>query len=148
MVYPTVSGVIPAFISTLADGPIYGNIGFECGITVQYPVAHFLLQSLPVSQSLISPGIGLSFFFQSFLSAFVSAVAYSAVFLVLRGTLVMNGGMRLQLNAEQRWLGMSGPLVDYRHFVNALSRRLLWCVYFTELHKITHLYTRLQVSFR
>lgn len=79
-------------------------------------------------------------FFQLFLSAFVSAVVYSAVFLALRGTLVTKGGMRLQLNAEQRWLGMSGPLEDYGHFVNVLSRRLLWYVNCLKLHK-TYIHT-------
>ncbi|TFY60814.1 hypothetical protein EVG20_g7286 [Dentipellis fragilis] len=103
-----VIGVAPAFVSGKA-GPLYGATSFNCGFTQRYPVQHLLQHFLP-----------------TFLASVLSTVIYSLVFLILRGTLTINGGLRLNLNPESRWLGNSGSFLEYQRFVNSIGRSMLW----------------------
>ncbi|KAF9046848.1 hypothetical protein BDZ89DRAFT_1127304 [Hymenopellis radicata] len=102
-----------AFISSLPlimpkpRGPIYGEYNLTCGVRPPYPAHQFLLHLLPI-----------------FIAAFVSAVLYSLIFLVLRGTLVIKGGVKLTLNPNERWTGEGGE--NYHRFIQGIARSMLW----------------------
>jgi hypothetical protein len=55
----------------------------------------------------------------------MSAVLYSLIYLVLRGTLVIMGGLKIHLDPQQRWSGhhMSE---EYHRFMRAIARSMLW----------------------
>ncbi|KAK0193661.1 hypothetical protein F5146DRAFT_925195, partial [Armillaria mellea] len=105
--------ILAAFIAALPlalpqrNGPIYGQYNLTCGVRDKYPVPQFLLHLLPI-----------------FIASFFSAVLYSLIFLVLRGTLVIKGGVRLNLNPSERWSGQSGE--NYHRFIAGIARSMLW----------------------
>ncbi|KAK0204679.1 hypothetical protein DFS33DRAFT_678920 [Desarmillaria ectypa] len=71
------------------------------------PTPQFLLHLLPI-----------------FIASFFSAVLYSLIFLVLRGTLVIKGGVKLSLNPSERWSDKSGE--SYHRFIAGVARSMLW----------------------
>ncbi|KAL0954663.1 hypothetical protein HGRIS_003614 [Hohenbuehelia grisea] len=89
-------------------GPFYGTSGIGCGIRAVYPQQQFLFHLLPI-----------------FATSVISAILYSLVFLVLRGTLAIRGGLRLSLGPRT-----FDPRMDtgeeYHRFVAAISRSMLW----------------------
>jgi hypothetical protein len=65
-----------------------------------------------------------------FLTAIISTVLYSVIFLVLRGTLVMRGGIRLQLDPNSRWTQRVGSgFEEYHRFVVSIAWSMLWYVF-------------------
>ncbi|KAI0067377.1 hypothetical protein BV25DRAFT_1819704 [Artomyces pyxidatus] len=104
-----VIGAGPAGVKDQTLGPLYGAVGTNCGITRAYPVSHMLLYFLPL-----------------WLSALISSVVYSLIFLVLRGTLTINGGLKFKLNPQQRWRVQSGGFEEYQRFVSSIARSMLW----------------------
>ncbi|THH19819.1 hypothetical protein EW146_g1421 [Bondarzewia mesenterica] len=101
-------GAGPSGISKPGLGPLYGASGAMCGMTRQWPVLHLVLQLLPM-----------------FTAALISSIVYSLVFLILRGTLVINGGLKLNLNPQQRW-NIEGSFEGYQRFINSIARSMLW----------------------
>jgi len=99
----------PLAISSHDNDPIYSVDGFTCGISKAYPVPHMLLYFLPL-----------------FLASLLSVVVYSLIFLMLRGTLVINGGIRIQLDPERRLRLRNGTFEDYQRFVYSVARTMLW----------------------
>jgi len=61
-----------------------------------------------------------------FLASLLSVVVYSLIFLMLRGTLVINGGIRIQLDPERRLRLRSGTFEEYQRFVYTVARTMLW----------------------
>lgn len=59
-----------------------------------------------------------------FIASILSAVLYSIIFLVLRGTLVIKGGLKLTLDPNERWGGHVG--INYHHFIASIARSMLW----------------------
>jgi hypothetical protein len=57
----------------------------------------------------------------------MSALLYSLIFLVLRGTLVIRGGLKFSLDPNERW---SGNVQNYHRFVARIARSMLWFVIF------------------
>ncbi|KAH9974823.1 hypothetical protein BJV74DRAFT_183974 [Russula compacta] len=104
-----VIGVVPLSSSSLVNGPFYNAGGFTCGISMSYQVAHMLLYFLP-------------FFFASILSAIV----YSLIFLILRGTLVINGGLRIHLDPQRRLRLRNETFEEYQRFILSVARTMLW----------------------
>ncbi|KII89761.1 hypothetical protein PLICRDRAFT_52927 [Plicaturopsis crispa FD-325 SS-3] len=102
------AGFLPLVIPG-ASGPRYGNSGFACGVRRVYPVLQFAFHLLPI-----------------FVAAAVSAVLYSLIFLVLRGTLTFEGGFAINLNPHQRWSGRIGTYEEYHRFMGAIARSMLW----------------------
>ncbi|KAI0050438.1 hypothetical protein FA95DRAFT_592040 [Auriscalpium vulgare] len=102
-------GAIPAAVSDSVSGPLYAVVGLDCGVSRNYPVAHMLLYFLPI-----------------YLAAFLSTIFYSLIFLVLRGTLTINGGLKFKLNPQYRWRAQSGDFEEYQRFVSSIARSLLW----------------------
>ncbi|KAK0469916.1 uncharacterized protein EV420DRAFT_1257051, partial [Desarmillaria tabescens] len=105
--------ILAGFIAALPlalpqrNGPIYGQYNLTCGVRDKYPVPQFLLHLLPI-----------------FIASFFSAVLYSLIFLVLRGTLVIKGGVKIYLNPSERWNGQSGE--NYHRFIASVARSMLW----------------------
>ncbi|KAG7451044.1 uncharacterized protein BT62DRAFT_1071644 [Guyanagaster necrorhizus] len=105
--------ILAGFIAALplalpqSHGPIYGEYNLTCGVRDKYPISQFLLHLLPI-----------------FIASFFSAVLYSLIFLVLRGTLVIKGGVKLTLNPNERWNGESGE--NYHRFIAGVARSMLW----------------------
>jgi len=97
----------PLYHKTLALGPKYGISGLSCGIRDVYPQSLFFFHLLPI-----------------FITSIMSALLYSLVFLVLRGTLVIKGGgLKVRLDPNERW---GGNVQNYHRFVARISRSMLW----------------------
>lgn len=62
---------------------------------------------------------------QIFISALVSSLFYSLVFLILRGTLAIRGGLKLNLDLEARRSTMYDSF-EYPKFIAAIARSMLW----------------------
>jgi len=92
-----------------SQGPIYGDAGLSCGFRGFYPKPQFFLHLFPI-----------------FLASFISVVLYSTVFLVLRGTFIIKGGIKFTLDPNQRWGWPSGTLDEYHHLIAAIARSMLW----------------------
>ncbi|KAJ7454775.1 hypothetical protein FB451DRAFT_1279324 [Mycena latifolia] len=87
-------------------GPRYGISGLSCGIKVVYPKSMFFFHLLPI-----------------YITSIMSALLYSIIFLVLRGTLVIRGGLKLALDPNERW---GGNVQNYHRFVARIARSMLW----------------------
>jgi hypothetical protein len=62
------------------------------------------------------------------LASLISAVVYSIIFLVLRGTLTINGGLRFQLDPERRLRTqiLNGTFEEYQRFIYSIAQTMLW----------------------
>ena len=60
------------------------------------------------------------------LGALLSAIVYSIIFLVLRGSITINGGLRFQLDPERRSRLRDQTFEDYQRFVYSVARKMLW----------------------
>ncbi|KAJ6577385.1 hypothetical protein B0H19DRAFT_910825, partial [Mycena capillaripes] len=110
----------PLYHKTLALGPKYGISGLTCGIRDVYPQSLFFFHLLPI-----------------FITSIMSALLYSLVFLVLRGTLVIRGGLKVRLDPNERW---GGNVQSYHRFVARISRSMLWSyVLFLVPYSVTRL---------
>ncbi|KAJ7650692.1 hypothetical protein FB45DRAFT_23934 [Roridomyces roridus] len=87
-------------------GPHYGISGLSCGIRSVYPRTLFLFHLLPI-----------------LLTSIMSACLFSVIYLVLRGTLVIKGGLKLTLDPSERW---NGNVQNYQRFVERIARSMLW----------------------
>jgi len=65
-------------------------------------------------------------FIKILVASAVSAVLYSVVFLVLRGTLNIKGGVRLTLDPSERWKSTDGD--SYQRFMARVARSMVWYV--------------------
>jgi hypothetical protein len=64
---------------------------------------------------------------QVFGAALIAAIMNCIVFLVLRGTLVMKGGMRFTLDPETRWsIRSENGFEEYHHFMGMIARSMFW----------------------
>ncbi|KAG5653391.1 hypothetical protein H0H81_000778 [Sphagnurus paluster] len=61
---------------------------------------------------------------QIFIASVVSAILYSLIFLVLRGTLNIKGGIKLTLDPYER--KAAGASENYHRFVARIARSMLW----------------------
>lgn len=51
---------------------------------------------------------------------------FTLVFLVLRGTITMQNGIRFNLNRQHRWSTSSITTIEYQRFIAAVARSMLW----------------------
>jgi hypothetical protein len=56
----------------------------------------------------------------------LGTVLYSLIFLVLRGTLRIKGGIKLTLNPNERWINREDPEVNYHRFIARIAKNMLW----------------------
>jgi len=98
-------GLIP-FMIHKPDGYVYGAAGLTCSIRSVYPKAQFFFHLLPI-----------------LIASFLSAIFYSLIFLVLRGTLKIRGGIKLTLNPDSRW---NNSEENYHRFIARVARSMLW----------------------
>ncbi|KAF8207160.1 hypothetical protein K438DRAFT_1714041 [Mycena galopus ATCC 62051] len=101
-----VLAVAPLLYKTGATGSMYGISGLSCGIRDVYPRSLFFFHLLPI-----------------FITSIMSALLYSLIFLVLRGTLVIRGGLKFSLDPNERW---GGNVQNYHRFVARIARSMLW----------------------
>jgi len=92
--------------TTPALGPRYGISGLACGVRPVYPRSLFLFHLLPI-----------------LITSVISASLFSLIFLVLRGTLVVRGGLKFTLDPNERW---GGNVQNYHRFVARIARSMLW----------------------
>ncbi|KAF9000626.1 hypothetical protein BDQ17DRAFT_1245135, partial [Cyathus striatus] len=98
--------VIPYTIKAPGEH-IYEKGELSCSIGSWFPKVEFILQLFPV-----------------LLSSVVSATLYSVIFLVLRGTLKIEGGVKLSLDPSTRWEDSDD--MNYHRFVAKIARSVLW----------------------
>jgi len=102
-------GTGPLVMSDRGGGPLYDIGSLSCGFSRSSPVTHILL-----------------FFIPMFLGALLSAIVYSLIFLILRGTITINGGLRFQLDPERRLRLRNVTFEEYQRFVCSVARTMLW----------------------
>lgn len=61
-----------------------------------------------------------------FLASLLSAIIYSLIFLVLRGTLAINGGLKIHIDPERRLRISNGTFEEYQRYVYSVARTMLW----------------------
>ncbi|KAF5367164.1 hypothetical protein D9758_004004 [Tetrapyrgos nigripes] len=88
---------------TKTNGPLYGVSGLSCGVRAPFPRQMFLFHLLPI-----------------FVASLLSAILYSLIFLVLRGSISFRGGVRLSLNRSER------NADHYQRFVAGIAKSMLW----------------------
>ncbi|KAJ7723475.1 hypothetical protein B0H14DRAFT_2203184, partial [Mycena olivaceomarginata] len=96
----------PLVSQTGSLGHQYGISGLSCGIRSVYPRSLFFYHLLPI-----------------FITSIMSALLYSLIFLVLRGTLAIRGGLKFSLDPNERW---GGNVQNYHRFVARIARSMLW----------------------
>ncbi|KAI0090251.1 hypothetical protein BDY19DRAFT_1047449 [Irpex rosettiformis] len=89
-------------------GPFYTVNGLTCDISPQYPLFETVIHLVPI-----------------FIAAIVAAIFYSLVFLILRGTIAIHGGLKLNLDYEARRSTMYDNH-EYPRFIAAIARSMLW----------------------
>lgn len=99
----------PTWILHLPFGPVYGINELSCGISIEHPILSVVLHLLPL-----------------LLGSVVSVVFYTLLFLILRGTLSIKDGFKLNLNRSHRWSTSSTATVEYQRFIAAVARSMLW----------------------
>ncbi|PIL29847.1 hypothetical protein GSI_08054 [Ganoderma sinense ZZ0214-1] len=99
----------PTWILHLPFGPVYGINGLSCGISIEHPILSVVLHLLPLM-----------------LGSVVSVIFYTLLFLILRGTLSIKNGIKLNLNRSHRWSSSSTATVEYQRFIAAIARSMLW----------------------
>ncbi|KAN0120953.1 hypothetical protein V8E52_004222 [Russula decolorans] len=102
-------GVAPVSVTSAANGPFYNIDGLTCDISRSYAVAHMLLYFLPL-----------------FLASFLSVMVYSLIFLMLRGTIIFNAGLKIHINPERRLRPRNETFEEYQRFICSVARKMLW----------------------
>ncbi|PFH53117.1 hypothetical protein AMATHDRAFT_73644 [Amanita thiersii Skay4041] len=98
-----VISIIAALIPFAVHSQIYGPVAITCTFRTGFEKANFLLHVLPI-----------------LIGSLLSVLLYSIVFLVLRGTLNIRGGVKLTLDPHQRWSKGSGDMENYQRYVACL----------------------------
>ncbi|KAL1750567.1 hypothetical protein FB107DRAFT_169318, partial [Schizophyllum commune] len=105
-----VGSVLLVTLPTLAPrdaGPLYGISGLSCAVRDVYPTQQFEFHILPI-----------------FIASVLSAILYSLIFLVLRGTLKIRDGISLNFNPAARYDMTEGQ--GYHQFVVSIAHSLVW----------------------
>ncbi|KAH9481673.1 hypothetical protein JR316_0006200 [Psilocybe cubensis] len=107
-VFSLLVAVGPFFVHP-EEGYVYGAAGLMCGVRAIFPKALFIFHILPI-----------------LLASILGAILYSLIFLVLRGTLKFNSGIKITLNPNKRWNNKEGLGENYHRFVARIARSMLW----------------------
>jgi hypothetical protein len=108
---------------------MYGPGNLTCGIQSTLPKAVFLHHLLPVRIKLaIGYGSMTERCHKIFIAALFSAILYSLIYLVFRGSLGFKGGLSINLGSVARWSGPVGNPEEYHRFVLAICQSMLWYV--------------------
>lgn len=103
-----ITGLVVPMLNRPGSGLVYGDNGYACSITREYPLLEFVFQLLPIIAT-----------------ALVSAVLYAVMFLVLRGTIQVKGGISLNLDPNIRWTGIGTDSAEYQRFIGAIVRSMI-----------------------
>ncbi|RDX43798.1 hypothetical protein OH76DRAFT_1175378 [Lentinus brumalis] len=99
----------PTWIRDSPFGPVYGINGLSCGLSLNHPILSTVLHLLPL-----------------LLGSVFSVIFYTLVFLILRGSLTIKGGIKFTFNRSHRWSTSSVTTVEYQRFIAAVARSMLW----------------------
>ncbi|KAI0714430.1 hypothetical protein C8T65DRAFT_738680 [Cerioporus squamosus] len=99
----------PTWIRNSPFGPVYGFNGLSCGLSLNHPILSTVLHLLPL-----------------LLGSVFSVIFYTLVFLILRGSLTIKGGIKFNFNRSHRWSMSSVTTVEYQRFIAAVARSMLW----------------------
>ncbi|RPD61012.1 hypothetical protein L226DRAFT_462720 [Lentinus tigrinus ALCF2SS1-7] len=99
----------PTWIRKSPFGPVYGFDGLSCGISLGHPILSLTLHLVPL-----------------LLGSVFSVIFYTLVFLILRGTVTIDGGIKFNFNRSHRWSMSSVTTVEYQRFIAAVARSMLW----------------------
>ncbi|KZT06044.1 uncharacterized protein LAESUDRAFT_195210 [Laetiporus sulphureus 93-53] len=110
-VIAAVIAILPFLVHERKRGPVYGFDGLSCSISMRHSVLTVLLQLLPM-----------------FLAISISLVFYILIYLVLRGTMVIRGGLKFNFSSEARRSAISTAehSLQYHTFIRAVVRSMFW----------------------
>ena len=120
----------PTWIRHSPFGPVYGFNGLSCGMSINHPILSTVLHLLPVRARTFPQAMAISHATatQLLLGSVFSVIFYTLIFLILRGTLTIKGGIKLNFNRAHRWSMSSVTTVEYQRFIAAVARSMLWSV--------------------
>ncbi|KAG2147628.1 hypothetical protein DEU56DRAFT_130885 [Suillus clintonianus] len=95
-------------LAPLSQAGVYGPVTVSCGVTTAYPSMIFGLEAFPV-----------------ILVSVLSVIIYSPVYLVLRGILHVNWGIKPTFKAQGRWCAVTDS-EDYHRFMVAVAKTMFW----------------------
>ncbi|KAJ4480069.1 hypothetical protein J3R30DRAFT_3701261 [Lentinula aciculospora] len=95
-------------------GPVYGPSGLACGVRASLKMQLFFFHLFPVCDPILVSNKRQVDPEKIFLAAVLSVILYTLIFLVLRGFLVIRGGVRVT------------PDSTYQQFVTSIARSMLW----------------------
>ncbi|KAG1851606.1 hypothetical protein DFJ58DRAFT_422141 [Suillus subalutaceus] len=95
-------------LAPISQAGVYGPVTVSCGVTTAYPSKIFGLEAFPV-----------------ILVSVLSVIIYSPIFLVLQGTLRVEGGIKLTFKAQGRWCAVTDS-EKYHRFMVAIAKTMFW----------------------
>ena len=119
-------GVAPVSVTSNVNGPFYSIGSLTCDISKSYGVAHMLLYFTPVRFPCHGRSSRPHETQKLFIALFLSAIVYSLIFLMLRGTIAFNAGLEFQFNPERRSRTLNETAEEYQRFIFSVARRMLW----------------------
>ncbi|KAG2036865.1 hypothetical protein BDR03DRAFT_404939 [Suillus americanus] len=95
-------------LAPVSQAGVYGPVTVSCGVTTANPSKIFGLEAFPV-----------------ILVSVLSVIIYSPIFLVLRGILHVQGGIKLTFKAQGRWCALTDS-EEYHRFMVAVAKTMFW----------------------
>ena len=108
---------------------MYGPGEVTCGVQSVYAKEFFYHHILPVCTKLVvCRDCMADQILKIFITSLLSAILYSLIFLVLRGSLVFKGGVKINLNPAMRSRSGTSNVEEYHNFVLSIGKSMLWYV--------------------
>lgn len=121
------SAATPTWLRNSVFGPAYGIQEMSCGLSRRWPLLSTGLHLVPVCFILhTNCQHVLNMTAKLLLVSVVSVIFYTMVFLILRGTLTIKNGLKLNFDRSNRWSMSSVTTVEYQRFIAAVARSMLW----------------------
>ncbi|KAJ8589534.1 hypothetical protein M405DRAFT_767627 [Rhizopogon salebrosus TDB-379] len=95
-------------LGPLCKKNVYGPNIVSCGVTITHPGRIFGLKSFPV-----------------LLGSVLAVIIYSLIFLVLRGVLRVQGGIKFTFKPQERWSAVNNS-EEYDRFMGAIANSMFW----------------------
>jgi len=95
-------------LGPLSRDDVYGPNIVSCGVTIKYPGKIFGLKSFPV-----------------LLGSVLVVIIYSLIFLVLRGVLRVQGGIKFTFKPQERWSTVNNS-EECDRFMGAIANSMFW----------------------
>lgn len=95
-------------LAPVSQAGVYGPVTVSCGVITAYPSKIFGLEVFPI-----------------ILVSVLSVIIYTPIFLVLRGILHVQGGIKLTFKAQGRWCAVTDS-EEYHRFMVAVAKAMFW----------------------